>query len=105
MRPFQQPTTGGGILVADTLVEYSLVWLLRKEGYEAKKLRTYPTDFIDKLLDGVDVLLLTPGQRDGVRERHLEAMRSALNTAAIPVLSLSAAFKLALLDKLACGGC
>jgi hypothetical protein len=104
MRPFQQSTTVG-ILVADTLIEYSLVWLLRKEGYDARKLGTYPTDFIDKLLDGVDVLLLTPGQRDGVREGHLEAMRSALNTAAIPVLSLSAALKLALLDKLACGGC
>jgi hypothetical protein len=76
MRPFQQPTTVG-ILVADMLVEYSLVWLLRKEGYDARKLGTYPADFIDELLDGVDVLLLTPGQRDGVREGHLEAIRSA----------------------------
>jgi hypothetical protein len=103
MRPFQQPTTVG-VLVADTLIEYSLVWLLRREGYDARKLETYPTDFIYKLLDGVNVLLLTPGQRDSVREGHLEAMRSALNTAAVPVLSLSAALKLALLDKLACGG-
>jgi uncharacterized protein YbjT (DUF2867 family) len=82
------------------------VWLLRKAGNDARKLGTYPTDFIDKLLDGVDVLLLTPGQRDGVREDHLEAMRNTLNTAAaIPVLSLSAPLKLALLDRLACGGC
>jgi len=101
MRPFQQATTVS-ILVADTLVEYSLVWLLQKEGYDARKLGTYPTDFIDEPLDGVDVLLLAPGQRDGVREGHLEALRITLNTAAIPVLS--AALKLALLDRLACGG-
>jgi len=43
MRAFQQPTTVG-ILVADMLVEDSLVWLLQKEGYDARKLGTYPTD-------------------------------------------------------------
>jgi hypothetical protein len=102
MRPYQQPTTVA-ILGADTLAEYGLVLLLREEGYDARNLGAYPTGFRDELLDGVDVLLLAPGLKEGVREGFLEAMRSTPDTAAIPVLSLSAALKLALLDKPAQG--
>ena len=97
-------TTTVAILGSDTVVGRALCALLEGHGYQITLLDSYPTRIVDELRDGVDVLVLTPGQRDGVREGHLEAMRSALNMAAIPVLSLSAALKLALLDRLACGG-
>ena len=95
-----QPTTIA-ILGADTLVEDILVRLLRQEGYATRLLEAYPTDPIGEPLDGVDVLLLAPRLKDGVRDAFLEAMRSSSETAAIPVLSLSAALKQALLDELA----
>ncbi len=52
---------------------------------------------MDELLDGVDVVILAlaPGQKESVREAFLEAMRSTPKTAAIPVLPLSSALKLA----------
>jgi hypothetical protein len=90
------------ILGTDTLVENSLARLLEREGYATRHLEAcYPTGRMDELLDGVDVVILAPGQKESVREAFLEAMRSTLKTAAIPVLPLSSALKLAMLDELA----
>jgi hypothetical protein len=90
------------ILGTDTLVENSLARLLEREGYATRHLEAcYPTGRMDELLDGVDVVILAPGQKESVREAFLEAMRSTLKAAAIPVLPLSSALKLAMLDELA----
>jgi DNA-binding response OmpR family regulator len=97
-----QPTTVA-ILGTDTLAEDILARLLEREGYHVRHLQAYPTDPMDERLEGVDVLLLVPGLKDGAREAFLVAVRSTQETAAIPVLPLSSALKLALLDELSAG--
>jgi hypothetical protein len=100
MRQQQQPTTIA-ILGADTLGEDILARLLREEGYATRLIEAHPTGLVDdELLEGVDVVLLSPGLKESVREAFLEAMRSTQESAAIPVLPLSAALRLALLDEL-----
>jgi hypothetical protein len=89
------------ILGTDALVEDSLARLLEREGYATRHLEAaYPTGRMDELLDGVDVMILAPGQKESVGEAFLEAMRSTPKTAAIPVLAVSSALKLAMLDEL-----
>jgi hypothetical protein len=97
-----QPTTIA-ILGTNALAEDILARLLEREGYHVRHLEAYPTDPMDERLEGVDVLLLVPGLKDRAREAFLEAMRSTQETAAIPVLPLSCALKLALLDELSAG--
>ncbi len=94
-------TTTVAILGTDTLAEDILAELLRDEGYTIRLLEAHPTHPMDELLGGVDILLLAPGLKDGVREVFLEAMRSTPNAQHIPLFSLSATFKEALLDELA----
>ena len=93
-------TSTVAILGADTLVEDSLARLLEREGYNTRILEPYRTDLTSEPLDGVDVVLLAPGLKDGTREAFLGALRSTPKAAAIPVLSPSAALKQALLDEL-----
>ncbi len=94
-----QPTTIA-ILGPDTMVEAILARLLHKEGYATRILEANPTGAADELLDGVDALLLTPGLDAEMSGAFLETMRSTPKTAAIPVLPLSSALKLAMLDEL-----
>ena len=102
----QQPyphlmTTVVAIVGAGTLSEDILARLLECEGYDVRHLdASCPTRLLDELLDGVDILLLAPGVKAGVREAFLEAMSTNPRTAAIPILFLSAALKQALLDEL-----
>jgi hypothetical protein len=101
LRQHHQPTTVVAILGTDTLVEDILARLLREEGYANRLIQAHPTGLVDdEPLEGVDVVLLSPGLKDSVREAFLEAMRNTQETAAIPVLPLSAALRLALLDEL-----
>ncbi len=102
MRHHQQPTTTIAIFGTHTLAEDILAQLLECEGYSVRHLEAYPTSRMNELLAGVDILLLAPGLKDDAREAFLEDMRSTQEeTAAIPVLTLSSALKLALLDELA----
>jgi DNA-binding response OmpR family regulator len=102
--PSSAPTTVVvAILGTDALAEDILARLLEREGYHVRHLQAYPTDPMDERLDGVDLLLLVPGIKDRAREAFLEAMRSTQESAAIPVLPLSSALKLALLDELSAG--
>jgi DNA-binding response OmpR family regulator len=96
-----QPTTIA-ILGTEALSEDILARLLEREGYHVRHLEAYPTDPMDERLDGVDVLLVVPGLKDGAREAFLEAVRSTQESA-IPVLTLPATLKLALLDELSAG--
>ena len=92
------------ILGTDALAEDILARLLEREGYHVRHLEAYPTDPMDQRLDGVDLLLLVPGGlKDRAREAFLEAVRSTQETTAIPVLTLPATLKLALLDELSAG--
>ena len=101
--PRSSATTTIAILGTDALAEDILARLLEREGYHVRHLKAYPTDPMDERLDGVDVLLVVPGLKDRAREAFLEAVRSTQESAAIPVLPLSSALKLALLDELSAG--
>jgi hypothetical protein len=102
--PRSAPTTVVvAILGTNALAEDILARLLEREGYHVRHLEAYPTDPMDQRLDGVDVLLLAPGLKDRAREAFLEAVRSNPKTSVIPVLPLSSALKLALLDELSAG--
>jgi hypothetical protein len=98
-------TTTIAILGTEALSEDILARLLEREGYSVRHLEAYPTDPMDQRLEGVDVLLVVPGRlKDGAaREAFLEAVRSTQESAAIPVLTLPATLKLALLDELSAG--
>ena len=96
----QQPTTVA-ILGSNTLVDRILARLLKEEGYDTKLLEAHPSGLIDELLDGVDVLLLSPYLDPDVRWDFLEAMRRTTEAAQrIPVLSLSVPLLMALQDEL-----
>ena len=99
----EQPTTTTvvAIIGANTLSEDILGRLLEREGYSVRHLDALPTHPMDELLDGVDILLVAPGLKDGMRGAFLKAMRSTPNAQHIPVFSLSVTFKEALLDELA----
>ena len=101
--PRSATTTVVAIMGTDALAEDILARLLEREGYTTRHLEAYPTNPMDERLDGVDVLLLVPGLKDGAREAFLEAVRSTQESAAIPVLTLPATLKLALLDELSAG--
>jgi hypothetical protein len=101
--PSSSATTTVAILGTDALAEDILSRLLEHEGYSVSHLEAHPTSPIEGLLDGVDILLLSPGVKDGAREAFLEAVSTNPKTSAIPVLPLSSALKLALLDELSAG--
>ena len=95
-----KPTTVA-ILGTDNLAEDILARLLRHEGYTTRIIEaSYPMRMVDELLEGVDLLLLTPGLSSDVRGAFLEAMRDNPKTAHIHTLSFSDALKLALVDEL-----
>jgi hypothetical protein len=99
--PPTSPTTTVAILGADTLAEDILAKLLREAGYSTRLLEAHPAGLVTELLDGADVLLLTPSLDDDVRRSFLEVKRSTPETASVPLIPLPAAFEEALLDELA----
>jgi hypothetical protein len=85
----RQPTTIA-ILGCDTVVGRSLCVLLEGSGYVTTLLDSYPTGVVDELLEGADLLLLTPRVDQGVREAFLGAMgKSTPQKADMPVIALS----------------
>jgi hypothetical protein len=85
-----QPTTTIAILGCDTVVGRTISVLLEDSGYKTTLLDSYPTGIVDELLDGADLLLLTPRVDQGVREAFLGAMgKSTPQKADMPVIALS----------------
>jgi hypothetical protein len=97
----QSPTTTlVAILGGDSaVVENALALLLEGSGYNTKLLEASPPALADGLLEGIDVLLLTPGLSSGVRDVLLSVVRGNPKTAAMPVLTLSTAPREALSDQ------
>jgi len=86
-----QPTTIV-ILGCDTVVGRSISVLLEGSGYNTRLLEAYPTGVVDELLDGADLLLLTPRVDEGVREAFLGAMGKRVpQKAEMPVIVLHTA--------------
>ena len=77
------------ILSGDPLVGRALELLLKGAGYEVRLLEEPDVSRVEGLLHGVDVLLLDRGLTNGRREDLLGALATTLETATIPVLSLS----------------
>jgi hypothetical protein len=87
---YPEPTTTIAILGCDTVVGRSLCVLLEGSGYKTTLLESYPTRIVDELLEGADLLLLTPRVDEGVREAFLGAMgKSTPQKAEMPVIALS----------------
>ena len=99
MQHHQQPATIV-ILGSDTVVGRSLCALLEGSGYQTTLLDPYPTGVVDQLLEGADLLLLTPRVDEGVREAFLGAMgKSTPQKAEMPVIALSTALEESLAEK------
>lgn len=89
MEHHPQPTTVA-ILGADTVAGRALSLLLEGSGYQTRPLDAYPTGVVDELLDGADLLLLTPRVDEGVREAFVGAMgKSTPQVGEMPVIALS----------------
>jgi hypothetical protein len=95
-----EPTTTIAILGCDTVVGRSLCVLLEGSGYQITLLDAYPTGIVDELLEGADLLLLTPRVDEGVREAFLGAMgKRTPQRAGIPVIALHTALEEDLPEK------
>jgi hypothetical protein len=78
------------VLSGNPLAGRALELLLEGAGYEVVLLEEPEALLgVEDLLAGVDVLLLGRGLSEGRREYFLKAIASTLETAAIPVLSMS----------------
>ena len=99
MRHQQHPNTIIAILDSNKVVSNALSLLLEGVGYDTKLIEGDPAGLADGLLDGVDILLLTPGLSTGVRDALLSVVRDNLKTAQMPVLTLSATAGEALDDE------
>jgi hypothetical protein len=94
----QPPTIA--ILGCDTVVGRSLSVLLEGSGYQITLLDSHPTGVVDELLEGADLLLLTPRVDQGVREAFLGAMgKSTPQRAQMPVIALHTALEEDLPEK------
>ena len=94
-----QPTTIA-ILGCDTVVGRSLSVLLESHGYNTVLLDSHPTGVVDELLEGANLLLLTPRVDQGVREAFLGAMgKSTPQRAQMPVIALHTALEEDLPEK------
>ena len=94
----QPPTIA--ILGCDTVVGRSISVLLEGSGYNTRLLEAYPTGVVDELLEGADLLLLTPRVDEGVREGFLGAMgKSTPQKAEMPVIALTTAVEEELPEK------
>ena len=86
-----QPTTIA-ILGSDTVVGNALRALLEGHGYRTAPIDSHPTGIVDELLEGADLLLLTPRLDEGVREAFVGAIgRSTPRRAEMPVIALTTA--------------
>src|SRR5215204_3722544 len=71
-----QPTTTLAIIGASTVVERVLAQLLEGEGYSIRLLKSSSTGVVEEQLDGVDLVVLSPGLTSGACEAFLGTLRS-----------------------------
>jgi hypothetical protein len=92
VQPRQPTTTTVAILSSDTVVGRTLSLLFEGHGYKTVLLDFPPTGIVDELLEGADLLILTPRVDHGVREAFLGAMgKSTPQKADMPVIVLCTA--------------
>ena len=95
-----RPATTIAILGSDTVVGRALSVLLEGHGYRTILLDSNPTGVVDELLQGADLLLLTPRVDKDVREAFLGAMgKTVPQTADVPVIALTTTLEEGLPEK------
>jgi hypothetical protein len=88
------------ILGADTVVGSALCALLEGHGYRTVPLAAHPTGVVDEMLDGADLLLLTPRLDENAHEAFVGAIgKSVPRRADVPVLALRTALEEAPLEE------
>jgi len=81
------------IVGGNTVADHALSLPLKGAGYETTILKAPPTGAADVLLDGLDLLLVSPGLRNERREKILAALRGSERRMRIPVISFSSAIE------------
>jgi hypothetical protein len=71
-----RPTTTVAIVGANTVVESALAQLLEGEGYSIRLLKSSSTRVVEEQLDGLYLVVLSPGLTSGACEALLGALRS-----------------------------
>src|SRR5215216_833462 len=101
LREHQPTTTTVAIVGANTVVESALAQLIEGERYSVRLLKSSSTRVVEKQLDGVDLVVLSPGLTSGACEALLGALRSTPQRTAnprIPVIALCTPMREAPLD-------
>ena len=86
------------LLGGNTVVGHALSLLLKSVGYDTKVLEAPPTGIPRDLLEGVDLLLISPGLTSVRRRESLVVLKGTRERMGVPVLELSSAIKEGLLD-------
>lgn len=80
------------------MVGYALSLLLNSVGYDTKVLDSPPTGMSEDLLEGVDLLLISPHLAKGRRQESLAVLKGTRDKVGVPVLGLSSASSGGMLD-------
>src|SRR5215207_5762135 len=95
--PPGHPVTRVAVLGADTVVGRAICALLEGLGYQIAPIDSRPTEVVDELLEGANLLLLAPRLEEGARETFLGAIgESVRQRARVPVIALTTALEDAL---------
>lgn len=95
----QNPTTTIAILSGNPLVNRIIESLLEGLGYEVRLLEEDSEASDEQIFKGIDLVLLAPTISDGFQRAFLTSMRSAPQTASIPVLTLTTALEETIADR------
>ena len=98
MRDTEKKKSTVALLGGNTVVGHALSLLLKSVGYDTKVLEAPPTGMPKDLLEGVDLLLISPGLTSVRRRESLAVLKEARERMSVPVLELSSAIKEELLD-------
>lgn len=97
MRDAQKKTTIA-LLGGNTVVGHALALLLKSVGYDTKVLEVSMTGTPEHLMEGVDLLLISPGLTSVRRRESLAVLKAVRERKGVPVLELSSAIREELLD-------
>ena len=97
MREKEKPTIA--LLGTDTVVDHALSPQKQREGYEIRILEAPPTGLPEDLMEGVNLLLISPGLVHERCEESLAALRGKRERMDVPVVSLSSAVNEGLLHE------
>jgi len=87
--PLRHSVTRVAVLGADTVVGRAICALLEGLGYQIAPIDSRPTEVVDELLEGANLLLLAPRLEEGAREAFLGAIGKGSPNADMPVIALS----------------